>query len=112
MIYIFKLPVAVTGQTHVSVESEHLVGGSVRVEGVYGKLSRGTFTKAEQMSLYTRALNLEEWLDFQAQVTSRGRPEGAPENDFRRADVADWLENEPAALVRIEAKRVAEAGDL
>ena len=108
MIYNYKLPEPVTGQTHVSVYGEHREGGSVALLGFYGKLSpTGVFTNGSMMQRFSRALSAEEWEDFQEETTKQGRPRASSEHDFRGADVVHWLENEPDAQIRITAKREA-----
>lgn len=105
-LYVFALPTAVNGMTHVAVEEEHRNAGRIYVGGVYGKDLTGGFSPGEKMHPFQVNIAGDNLIDLDEQSKAAGRPSTKPRYSMDSADVASWLEEDPTVIqARIEARK-------
>ena len=108
MLYIFALPKAVNGMTHVAVEEEHRNAGRIYVGGVYGKNPSAGFKPGEMMHPFMVNIAGEDLIDLDEQSKAAGRPSTKPRHRMDSTDVATWLEEDPTVVqTRIDARIAA-----
>ena len=109
-LYIFKLPKAVNGQTHVRVTQEIRDARRTNIVGYYGKLSTGgKWTEAEKMHTFDPDIEGGHRVDLVEAANAAGRPSTLADHDIRSDDLLKWLEEDLAVISeRIEARRPVE----
>ena len=96
-LYIFKLPKAVNGQTHVRVTQEIRDARRTNIVGYYGKLSTGgKWAEAEKMHTFDPDITGEDRADLIEAANAAGRPSTLGDHDIRSDDLAAWLAEDPA----------------
>ncbi len=105
-LYIFQLSRSVNEMTHVGVTEEIRDGDRIKVTGVYGKDLVAGFRPATHMVPFRDDIRGERLEDLQRESLAAGRPADKDWYDMDQADVADWLEEDPAIIeTRIEDNR-------
>ncbi len=104
-LYIFALPKAVNGMTHVAVEGESRNAGRINIIGVFGKdLNRG-FKPGQMMSPFQMNIAGDNLIDLDEKSLSLGRPSTKPRYKMDSSDIAAWLEEDPITIqTRIDTR--------
>ena len=103
MMYVIEVSPSFHGHDRAAIGHYHLQSTAVIVSGPYGDLVKDEFVPAGPgIEEYQKAISGDEWTVFQERTTARDRPTTKAASEFEHADMKDFLENEPAVLIRVE----------